>query len=189
MTDGDDNAEDLRARILADPYRARCLAILRETLGAEFWIAAGFVRNLVWDARFGDGRARPLEDLDVLYFNPDDPGVAADSAYDLMLREAAPDIPWEVRNQARMHLRNEDRPYTSLEDAMAHWLETATGIAVRLDAAEGVVITSAYGLDDLYDGVLRSTASGRARPHELTDRMAAKGWRGRWPGVRLDLGS
>lgn len=189
MSDEDARAPELRRRIMADPHRARCLTVLRDTLGPEFWIAAGFVRNLIWDECFGDGERKPLEDLDILYFNADDTSVAADSAYETVLREAAPDVPWEVRNQARMHARNGDRPYTSLEDAMAHWLETATGIAVRLDAADRVTIASAHGLDDLFDGVLRRTASGRARPDELAGRMARKGWRSRWPGVRLEWGS
>lgn len=32
-----------------------------------------------------------------------------------------------VKNQARMHLRNGDRPYQSATDAMRYWPETATG--------------------------------------------------------------
>jgi hypothetical protein len=179
---------DLAARLLADPHRVRCLEVLRDTLGPPFWIAAGFARNLIWDADFGSGAARSLEDLDVLYFDASDTRAATDSAYESRLIEAAPDLPWQVRNQARMHRRNGDSPYRDLEDAMAHWLETATGIAARLDPAKGLVITSAYGLEDLFDGVLRATASGRARPRELEERMAAKGWRARWPGMRLELG-
>jgi hypothetical protein len=39
---------------------------------------------------------------------------------------------WSVKNQARMHERNADRPYRSASDAMMHSPETATAVGARL---------------------------------------------------------
>ena len=52
-----------------------------------------------------------------------------DRAIEAELRALAPGIDWSVKNQARMHLRNGDPPYSGATDAMRHWPETATAIA------------------------------------------------------------
>ncbi len=177
--------QDLIALINADPWRMAVLSTLRER-APYAWVAAGFIRNLVWDIRFGAGCARPLEDVDVLIMDQEaaDPA-APEKLLEAELSRSAPDIPWSVKNQARMHLRNGDQPYKDISDAMSFWLETATGIGVRLDRMGRIEIISAYGLEDLMAGVLRLTASGLARPQELAQRIASKGWVSRWPGVQI----
>ncbi|MRE47150.1 hypothetical protein GII66_24395, partial [Escherichia coli] len=45
------------------------------------------------------------------------------------LRQQLPSLDWSVKNQARMHQRNGDYPYTSTRNALLHWPETATAIA------------------------------------------------------------
>lgn len=174
----------LESDILADPARRACLDILRETLGADAWIGAGFVRNPVWDRLIGDGHAHPPGDVDVLIFDPEGRGREWEQEAEARLREAAPPIDWQVRNQARMHLKHGDPPYTGIEDAMAFWLETATGIAVRRAGDGGLRIQTAYGLEDLYAGILRPTAPGSRKLDALEERMARKGWQARWPGLR-----
>lgn len=174
----------LESDILADPARRACLDILRETLGADAWIGAGFVRNPVWDRLIGDGHAHPPGDVDVLIFDPEGRDRDWEKAAEARLSEAAPPIDWEVRNQARMHLKHGDRPYTGIEDAMGFWLETATGIAVRRGGDGGLRIRTAYGLEDLYAGILRPTEPGARKLAALEERMRRKGWRARWPGLR-----
>jgi hypothetical protein len=174
----------LESDILADPARRACLDILRATLGSDAWIGAGFVRNPVWDRLIGDGHAHPPGDVDVLIFDPDSRGRDWEKAAEARLGAAAPPIDWQVRNQARMHLKHGDRPYTGIEDAMGFWLETATGIAVRRGGDGGLRIMTAYGLEDLYAGILRPTGPGARKLDALEDRMARKGWAARWPGLR-----
>lgn len=176
--------EKLATLLDGDPWHRDCLCLVRDVLGPDCWIAAGFVRNIVWDLIFGDGTLRPETDVDVLFFDTIDQSPATEQALQARLTDAAPNIPWQVRNQARMHERNGDRPYIGLRDAMTFWLETATGIAVRRSSSGGIDILSAYGLSDLFDGILRPTPSGTERRNELEERMAAKAWLSRWPGVR-----
>ena len=79
----------------------------------DCWTGAGFVRNLVWDRLHGYAEATPLNDIDVLYFDPSDRSRATERALEARLRRALPGQPWSVRNQARMHRRNADAPYRS----------------------------------------------------------------------------
>lgn len=55
--------------INADSYRMQALSIARE-LGLHQWcLAAGFVRNLVWDQLHGHRTPTPLNDIDLVYFD------------------------------------------------------------------------------------------------------------------------
>lgn len=149
------------------------------------WIGAGFVRNAVWDAlTCRDPDTTPLTDLDVVFFDSGDAGAARDAAARDWLSAAAPGLPWDVANQARMHARNGHAPYRSLADAIAHWPETATAVAARL-GAQGVEILAPHGLDDLFALVARPTPAHRTQPAAMMARVTAKGWRVRWPALRV----
>lgn len=168
---------------LADLARARALA---RAAGLGPWcLAAGWLRNRVWDRLSGFRTFGPEDDLDLVFFDPRDPRPERDRALDAALREGAPGRLWQVRNQARMHARHGDRPYRSLEEALAHWLETATGVGVRLQADDRLSLVAPWGLDDLLSLTLRPTPSGRARLAAYLARIDAKGWRRRWPGLRV----
>ncbi|MFC4174683.1 nucleotidyltransferase family protein [Microvirga sp. GCM10011540] len=151
----------------------------------DAWIGAGFVRNAVWDALHG---RRPdlgrLDDIDVIFFDPADPARDRDTALEHRLRrlDAAP--AWSVKNQARMHLRNGDRPYRDTLDAIAHWPETATAVAARLVHGR-VEILAPWGVDDLLDLVLRPTPAFRHKMDVYRKRLAAKDWLSRWPKLTV----
>ncbi|MFM7609493.1 MAG: nucleotidyltransferase family protein, partial [Alphaproteobacteria bacterium] len=80
--------------------------------------------------------------------------------------------------------RNGHRPYCDIADALAHWPETATAIAARL-GPNGVEILAPFGVDDVLAMILRPTPAYRSKPEILLARLEAKGWRKRWPGLRL----
>ncbi|KGB52690.1 hypothetical protein FG91_03437 [Sphingopyxis sp. LC81] len=102
-----------------------------------------------------------------------------------MLRLAEPSFAWSVKNQARMHIRNGDTPYSSSVDAMRYWPETATAIAARRQGLEGFEIAAPLGLDDLMNLVLRPSPhfSGEKRAI-FEDRSQTKGWFTTWPLLR-----
>jgi hypothetical protein len=177
---------DIGALVLGDPWRSSVLHAVRD-LGLPDWaVGAGFVRNAVWDRLHGFAAPTPLDDVDVLFFGPDDCTTAREKALERALAAAMPGVPWSVRNQARMHLRNGDSPYKSTEDALRYWLETATCVAVRLESDDRLTVIAPLGLDDLL--ALRSapTARGRVRREAYLARMRAKNWPARWPKVRVD---
>ena len=175
-----ERAEQLCQWIREDPWRLNVLQALEQ--GApEGWVAAGFIRNLVWDILSGQS-VRPLEDVDILIHDPTDLSWALEEAQESNLRCLLPEVPWSVRNQARMHQRNKDAPYGDIPEAMSCWLETATGVAVR-SKGDRIEIMAAYGLGDLFDQVLRPTQSGFKKLDQLEARVEQKGWLTRWPGL------
>lgn len=179
------DAADIADFIAHNPRMMRCLAVLAAHGPAGAWIGAGFVRNAVWDHLCGqDTEANPPADLDVVFHDPAIATAGQDAAFEGALRTAAPDLPWSVRNQARMHERNGHDPYRDIADALAHWVETATAIAARL-GPKGVEILAPFGVDDVLDMIVRPVPAYRSKPEMLRARLEAKGWRARWPRLRV----
>jgi len=173
------------ALFLHDPTRRAVLDAVR-ALGLPDWaVGAGFVRNAVWDRLHGFVAPTPLDDVDVLYFDPADFSKATEQALEARLAAAMPDVPWSVRNQARMHRRNGDAPYRDTEDALRYWLETATCVAVRLERDDSLTVIAPYGVDDLLGFCSGPTPRGRQRDEAYRARMRAKNWPARWPRVRV----
>lgn len=166
------------------------MRVLRAAAGLglpDWWIGAGFVRNRVWDAISGLP-ALPERDVDLAYFDPERTDPGADERAEARAAVALPGVPWEIRNQARMHLEHGAAPYTSALDAISRWPETATCVAVTLRDGS-VYLACCHGAADLVGMVVRPSpsfddAAGRAR---VRRRVEAKGWRERWPGLRLEV--
>jgi hypothetical protein len=176
---------DIADFIAQNPRMMRCLAVLAAHGPAGTWIGAGFVRNAVWDHLSGlDMEATPLADLDVVFHDPAIATAEHDARIEAALSVAAPDLPWSVRNQARMHERNGHHPYRNVVDALTHWPETATAIAARL-GPQGVEILAPFGLEDVLEMILRPTPSFRTKPEIPLARLEAKGWLTRWPRLRV----
>lgn len=182
---GLDGPADILALIAAQPERLRLLTHVRDVGPPDAWIGAGFVRNAVWDAAHGHAQVTPLADVDVLYFAADCLDAEADETWERRLRKACPGVPWSVRNQARMHLRNGDAGYRDCADAMRHWPEVCTAVAVRL-RGDGLELLAPLGVDDLLDLRVRPTERFRAKPERYRERLAAKNWLTRWPKLRIE---
>lgn len=148
------------------------------------WIGAGFLRNAAWDVLHG---RRPdvggLADLDVVFHDAANPDPAADAAWEARLG-AALALPWSVTNQARMHGPNGHAPYADVADAIAHWPETATAIAARMEGGE-VRLLAPHGWEDLLGMVVRPTPAFAARAGVVAQRVKEKGWLQRWPELTV----
>ena len=157
-------AEILQAVIAADAPRWSVLALVRDLNLPHSWIGAGFVRSAVWDHLHG--RDSPITgDIDVIWFDPDEDSPSIDRQLEAILKAQQPQLRWSVKNQARMHLRNSDAKYESISDALRHWPETATAVAVRLTATDEFEIVAPYGLYDLFE--LRLTPTPPFRGSKL----------------------
>lgn len=169
----------------------RLMPLLRAVAMLELpdcWIGAGFVRNAVWDKLHGYSELTPLNDIDVLYYDATDTSPLAEDEINAELTRRHPGYEWEAKNQARMHIRNNDQPYKDTADAMTYWLETATPIAARMAQNGQVEILSPLGIDDLLDCIVRPTPHTLTRPEKLImyrQRMQQKDWRTRWPQLRV----
>lgn len=168
--------------IAQDPVGMKQLRAAR-TLGLPDWcIAAGFVRNRVWDHLHGISPPREPADIDVLFFDAADTSKEREVEYEKRLAELMP-LPWQVRNQARMHIRKDLPPHRSTSDSMIYWLETVTAVGVRLEVDDSLTVIAPLGTDDLLGLRCSPTAYGRTRLHEYEARIASKGWRELWPKV------
>jgi len=163
----------------------RLLGLVADLDLPDCWIAAGFVRNAVWDALHGRDATLPDNDVDVIWFDPacDDP--QRDKELESALSHAEPAIDWSVKNQRRMHIRNGDKPYRSATEAMRFWPETATAVAARRRGGSDIEIASPLGLDDLLGLVLRPTARFATEKREIYEaRIVSKAWCEKWPRLQ-----
>ena len=178
----------LRVLLLSDPVRLNALQAVAALELPDCWIAAGFIRDAVWDHLHGRAPSLPAGDVDVIWFSPEIGGEDADREIEKRLRGYSPELMWSVKNQARMHRRNGDMPYSSAADAMTHWPETATAIALRLDREE-LKTCAPFGLEDLFGLRLRPTpafAGGKYAVFE--ERAMSKRWMERYPELTLSRG-
>lgn len=183
-------SEALEARLVgllqADARAMTALHALRTLALPDAWIAAGFVRAIVWDRLHGFAVPTPVDDIDVIYFDPGDPAGAREPEHEARLRLEAPGLPWSVRNQARMHRRNADPPYADTADAMRSWLETPTCVGARLNGNGGIEVLAPFGLEDLFALRLRPTGKARRRAGEYRARLESKPWRRQWPRLQVE---
>ncbi len=77
------------------------------------------MRNLVWDSLHHNVNLTPLNDIDVIFFDADRLDSDYEKSLELKLSEQMPQLHWQMKNQAKMHLQNGDNPYQSTLDARA----------------------------------------------------------------------
>ncbi|MFD0710773.1 nucleotidyltransferase family protein [Paenibacillus sp. GCM10027626] len=176
--------EKLIAIMKENMFLERDLQLVQQ-LGLPNWcIAAGYVRNFVWDYLAGNPQRSPMNDVDVLYYDSNDLDETREKEYEARLIRLWPEYDWSVKNQARMHLRNDEPPYESVEDAMKHWPETATAVGITLDEKQQLKVIAPFGLDDLFAMIIRRSPFFADRDY-FCARIQRKGWLKLWPQVRL----
>ena len=165
-----------------DAQRLQILQCVAQLDLAECYVAAGFVRNMVWDHRHGYPPTS-LQDVDVIYFDAVEVDPTSASRYQAELQRQLPGVNWQVKNQALMHQRNGDPPYRSCLDAMSYWPEKETAVAVRITADRHIEVISAFGLESLF--ALQLTHNPRRDVDTFHERVRAKQWLQQWPGLQL----
>jgi hypothetical protein len=154
------------------------------TLKLNDWcIAAGFVRNLVWDILHRKKEPTPLNDIDLIYFDPNDVSESAEKMFEGKLKSIS-NLPWSVKNQARMHVRNKDAPYFSTIDAMSYWVEVETAVGVTLPDSGDIEILAPFGVSNLF----KNTVTFNDKRQNLEDfyrRVEKKQWLSHWPNLTV----
>ncbi|HKX31636.1 MAG TPA: nucleotidyltransferase family protein [Blastocatellia bacterium] len=177
--------KDIAVLIESDQWMMGILRNVRDLDLPDWWIGAGFVRSKVWDVLHGVVQRTPLTDVDVAYFDTEDTTALKEWLIEVVLSEIDHTVPWSVTNQARMHVDNGDEPYTSSEDAISRWPETATCIAVRLNCDDRVEITAPHGIDDLVDLIVRPTPAFTRKVDIYEGRIEQKAWQSKWPKLKV----
>ncbi|WOB06902.1 nucleotidyltransferase family protein [Piscinibacter gummiphilus] len=161
------------------------------SLGLPSWcIGAGVVRNLVWDHLHGFKAETPAEDIDFVFFEPNNLSPELERHLEVRLSRAEPSFNWEAVNQAAVHTwlkpqaAQEARPFRSLAEGVASWPEVATCVGISLTGEEKIEVIAPHGLTDLFEMVVRWNPT-RVPTLVYEERVAKKRFAHRWPRVKV----
>jgi hypothetical protein len=179
----------LRALVRESPVLMEALRAARAVDPPDWLIAAGAIRDAVWDVLHDRAPALP-RDIDVGYFDPGDLTPGRDEAVSRALRARAPQLPWDAKNQAAVHVWYPRRfgvevpPFRNTAEAVATFPETASCVGLRLLPDDALEVVAPYGLEDLFGLVCRRNPA-RVSAELYERRVAEKGWAARWPDLRI----
>jgi hypothetical protein len=195
-TDDDGPAEaSYRARLVrlveSDAWLMALLAAGRSLGLGEWCIAAGAVRNKVWDHLHGHAEPTRPSDVDFLFYDRARPDAGYEAEVERRLAGAAPGVRWEAVNQATVHAYTRDPPQRSIEEAMSRWADPVTAVGVRLTDDGRIIVLAPHGLADLFGLIVRPNLAAPDAAAVYRERLATKRWAERWPRltiVRLETG-
>ena len=96
------NKQEILDTFRENPDMMVILTIIRNLGLKDSWLAAGSVRNFIWNL-LSDRPAFDLEtDVDVIFFDPDI-SYGETLSLEKKLREDFPQYQWELKNQVYMH--------------------------------------------------------------------------------------
>ena len=171
------------------PVVMEALRVAREVGAPDWLLAAGAIRDAVWDDLHGRPLTATPRDVDVAYFDATDLTPDRDRIVEEALRTRAPHLPWQARNQAAVHLWYPRRfgievePFRSSAEAVGTFPETASCVGARLLADDDMLVVAPHGLEDLLACVCRHNPA-RVSAGFYKRRVAEKAWCDRWPRMR-----
>lgn len=182
------NKAEILEEIAADPDMMAILTIIRDLDLKDSWLAAGAVRNFIWNILTGKSGFDRDTDVDVVFY---DPTVTYEETVVLeqSLRQRYPQYRWELKNQVYMHIHSpQTEPYTSSQDAVSKYPETCMALAVRLLPDQQLELFAPYGLADVLDFQVRPTPHFAKNPERMQvyrDRLAKKNWQEKWERLTI----
>ncbi len=177
--------ETIESLIFKDPRRLAMLKMVASLQQEDCYIAAGFIRNLVWDFLHQDLMHSPsaLNDVDVIFFDALDKNNCRAEILQRALMAEDASIPWQVKNQAHMHLKNNDSSYKCCSDAMSFWPEKETAVAVRLNLQGNIEVLAPFGIESLFSGLI--SHNPKRDKSIFLNRVTQKDWLNTWPKLKL----
>jgi hypothetical protein len=185
-----DNLESKLLAILgAHPWFMASLDTVSDLDLSQWCIGAGVIRNIVFDYVDG-GTTTPIRDVDVAYFDESDLSEDKDREYENILKSRMPNLPWEVTNQAGVHLWFHKKfgyrvsPLSSIEEAVATWPESCTAVAVTKDHKINYKVYAPRELEDLFEMVIRRNPT-RVDVQTYNARILNKQYDQCWKSVQI----
>lgn len=178
---------DLQALFVQDEELMGILRIIAELDLQDSWLAAGTLRNYVWNVLSGKAGLAQASDLDVVFYDVN-VSYAETLALQQDLQQRYSAYQWEIKNQVYMHSHSPNTlPYQNARDAVSKYPERCTAIAARLknDALE---LFLPYGDDDIVNFVVQPTPhflEDKKRMQVYRERLAKKDWQEKWPNLQL----
>ena len=153
-----EQAAALERFIRDEPVLMAVLEGLRNDGLPDQLLVAGALYNLVWNRLTGRPALSGINDIDVVYFDPDTSWEAEDMVIRrLANRFASLPLPVQVRNQARVHLWFPQKfgatgftPLTSSAEMLGRYASRTHAVAARLEADDRISVVAPFGLDDIF---------------------------------------
>lgn len=178
---------DIKELFLKDDELVEILKIIAALKLKDSWLAAGTLRNYIWNILSGKPGLSDASDIDVVFFAPEIT-YEKTQAIQEQLQAAYPSYQWEVKNQVFMHGHSpHTAPYQNARDAISKYPERCTAIAARLKDGD-LELFLPYDEDDIVNFIVQPT------PHFLADeermavyheRLKKKDWQEKWPCLKI----
>ncbi|NDI33895.1 nucleotidyltransferase family protein [Chengkuizengella sediminis] len=182
------NERDVIKLVQEDHWMMDILLAAKALELPDWWICAGFVRNKIWDTLHHFSERTVLSDIDVIYFDHSLIDEKHEKKLEEKLKKTMPKIPWEVKNEARMHVMNDLSPYSSSVDAISKFPETVTALGLKLDKNNNLILAAPCGIQDVINLEVKPT------PHFLSNkellsiyrkRITQKNWKSIWNKIKI----
>ncbi|MET0291527.1 MAG: nucleotidyltransferase family protein [Steroidobacteraceae bacterium] len=182
--------EELERIVRADVALMQLLRTAREAALPQWRVVAGGLYQTVWNVLTARAPGTGINDYDLIYFDGSDLSAEAESEVERRIRARLPDLPApvEVCNQARVHLWFESQfgiaypPLASADESLLRYASTTHAVGVRLEADDRLDIHAPFGLQDVFDFVIRPNY---ALPNRATHERKAARAQALWPQVRV----
>ncbi len=159
----------------------------------DAWLVSGCLFQTVWNVLGEHEPTRGIRDYDVFYFDASD--TSPQSEEQLNRRAASifsdQDCQIDVRNQARVHqwyfdeFGVEDYPRLGRStDGVDHFLSTCCMVAVRPDTEGGIELYAPFGVQDIFDRLVRPNPWFPKAPRKHYVKKAER-WRALWPELKV----
>ena len=175
----------------------RSSQVLMRALGAARvvdppdWLLGGaLIRDRVWNHMHGFTREEQPGEVYLAFYDPGSVDGEMERAVWSALTSEAPDITWDVGNQAAVHFWYSRvfgcpvEPRSCSADWLAASLETATAVGLRLGADDTIEVVAPYGLEDLFDLVSRCNPC-HVTGDECGPWVGGAGIAERWPRMQI----
>ena len=176
---------------LQNPHNAAILERLPLLGLPDAWLVAGCLFQTVWNLRSGLEPTARIKDYDLFYFDATDLSEAAEQSVQARASALFADLPVtvEAKNQARVHLWYEQWfgfAYDALQSARSgidRFLVPCTCVGLQPAAGTaGPTLYAPYGLQELYDGVLKPNP---LCPHGPLFEAKAASYQQRWTWLQI----
>lgn len=181
------NEQDIIQLVKEDQWMMDILQTAKQLQLPDWWVCAGFVRSKIWDTLHGFEERTPFPDIDVVYFNAKNIDESEEKKYEQQLLHMFPNVPWSVKNEARMHIISNMPPFSSSVDAISKFPETATALGLKLNEQDEIVLAAPWGVQDVINLEIRPTPyyeKTKEYANIYEKRVRTKKWEEKWSKVK-----
>lgn len=181
-----DYSQELKEIIQKEKWLMALLRSVRDLHLPDWYLAAGVIRNTVWDVLHHYKKRTPLNDIDVVYFDPDKK--ISEKEIEKKLKKMYPHYTFEVVNQAFVHETYKyKKPVQSSCEAIGMFIEIPTCVGVRLEKEDFLRICAPHGLEHMFTFHVSPISQQKEVLYRYKERMKKKQWKKLWPQLTIDV--